>query len=70
MPDVSLRARDGHQLDAHRIDPLGQPRGAVVVIQEIFGVNAHIRATAARFSPNPAASRPARFAAALRAVRT
>ena len=50
MPDVQLRASDGHQLSAHRIDPLGQPRGAIVVIQEIFGVNAHIRATAARFA--------------------
>jgi carboxymethylenebutenolidase len=26
--------------------PPGQPRGAVVVLQEIFGVNAHIRAVA------------------------
>lgn len=50
MPDISLRASDGHPLSAHRIDPLGQPRGGVVVIQEIFGVNAHIRATAARFA--------------------
>ncbi|MFO7566471.1 MAG: dienelactone hydrolase family protein [Enhygromyxa sp.] len=49
MPDIQLQARDGHQLSAHRLDPLGDPRGAVVVIQEIFGVNAHIRATAARY---------------------
>lgn len=50
MPDIQLHASDGHTLSAHRIDPLGAPRGAVVVIQEIFGVNAHIRATAARFA--------------------
>jgi carboxymethylenebutenolidase len=50
MPDIQLRASDGHQLSAHRIDPLGTPRGGIVVIQEIFGVNAHIRATAARFA--------------------
>ena len=50
MPDVQLQASDGHQFSAHRIDPLGAPRGAIVVIQEIFGVNAHIRATAARFA--------------------
>jgi carboxymethylenebutenolidase len=50
MPDVQLRASDGHALSAHRIDPLGESRGAVVVIQEIFGVNRHIRATAARFA--------------------
>ena len=30
--------------------PLGSPRGAVVVLQEIFGVNAHIRAVAQRFA--------------------
>jgi carboxymethylenebutenolidase len=50
MPDIQLRASDGHQLLAHRIDPLETPRGGIVVIQEIFGVNAHIRATAARFA--------------------
>jgi carboxymethylenebutenolidase len=48
--DISLQASDGHQLSAHRVDPLGAPRGGIVVIQEIFGVNAHIRATAARFT--------------------
>lgn len=50
MPDIQLRASDGHELSAHRIDPIGQPRGGVVVIQEIFGVNQHIRATAARYA--------------------
>jgi carboxymethylenebutenolidase len=50
MPDVQLHASDGHSLSAHRLDPLATPRGAVVVIQEIFGVNAHIRATAARYA--------------------
>lgn len=51
MPDIQLHASDGHQLSAHRIDPLGPPRGgAIVVIQEIFGVNAHIRATTARYA--------------------
>ena len=33
-----------------RADPAGPSRGAVVVIQEIFGVNAHIRAVAERFA--------------------
>jgi carboxymethylenebutenolidase len=50
MPDVTLRARDGHQLIAHRVEPDGTPRGAIVVVQEIFGVNAHVRAIAARFA--------------------
>ncbi len=35
---------------AWRADPSGVPRGAVVVIQEIFGVNAHIRQVAERFA--------------------
>src|SRR5690606_19328185 len=50
MPDIQLRASDGHKLSAHRIDPVGEPRGGIVVIQEIFGVNQHIRATAARYA--------------------
>ncbi|MEI2455754.1 dienelactone hydrolase family protein [Lysobacter firmicutimachus] len=35
---------------AWRADPSGVPRGGLVVIQEIFGVNAHIRAVAERFA--------------------
>lgn len=50
MPNILLRASDGHQFDAHRVDPLGPARGGVVVVQEIFGVNRHIRAVAARFA--------------------
>ena len=40
---VQLTAADGHQLAAYRADPDGAPRGAVVIVQEIFGVNRHIR---------------------------
>ncbi len=47
---VTLRARDGHSLDAYRADPRVTPRGAVVVVQEIFGVNTHIRAVADGFA--------------------
>jgi carboxymethylenebutenolidase len=43
MTEIELRAADGHTLSAHRSAPDGPPRGGVVVIQEIFGVNAHIR---------------------------
>jgi len=53
MPDIQLRASDGHEFSAHRIDPLdtiGEPRGGIVLIQEIFGVNQHICATAARYA--------------------
>lgn len=35
---------------AWRADPAGVPRGGVVVLQEIFGVNEHMRAVAGRFA--------------------
>ncbi len=40
---LSLTASDRHSLGAYRTDPAGAPKGAVVVAQEIFGVNTHIR---------------------------
>jgi len=40
----TIMARDGHEFRAWLAAPAGTPRGAVVVIQEIFGVNAHMRA--------------------------
>ena len=40
---VKLTAADGHQFDAYRAEPNAEVSGAVVVIQEIFGVNTHIR---------------------------
>ena len=44
---IELTASDGHKLAAYRVDPVGanadKPRGAIVVIQEIFGVNSHIK---------------------------
>ena len=43
---IELTASDGHTLAAYRADPAGTPRAGVVVIQEIFGVNAHIREVA------------------------
>jgi carboxymethylenebutenolidase len=42
--DIKLTASDHFQLGGYRADPAGAPKGAVVVIQEIFGVNHHIRA--------------------------
>ena len=38
-----LTADDGHPLGAYRADASGTARGGIVVLQEIFGVNAHIR---------------------------
>ena len=43
---VELKAQDGHLLDAYVATPEGEPIGALVVIQEIFGVNSHIRSIA------------------------
>ena len=40
---VSLTAEDGHKFAAYRAAPKGAPKGGLVIIQEIFGVNHHIR---------------------------
>lgn len=45
-----LMARDGHEFDAWLSPPKGAPRGAVLVLQEIFGVNSHIRSVTDRFA--------------------
>ena len=41
--DITLKAEDGFSLSAYRADPAGKVRGGVVIVQEIFGVNHHIR---------------------------
>jgi len=41
---TTIMARDGHEFQAWLAAPAGRPRAAVLVIQEIFGVNSHIRA--------------------------
>jgi len=55
---ITLTAADGHEFSAYRAEPPGEangeakggPRGAIVVIQEIFGVNVHIRDVADGFA--------------------
>jgi len=47
---LRLSAADGHELGAYRAAPQGTPRGGVVVLQEIFGVNSHIRNVCDRFA--------------------
>ena len=47
---LTLTTSDNHKLGAYRADPNGQPKGAIVVIQEIFGVNHHIRAMCDHFA--------------------
>jgi len=41
---MTLTASDGFRVAAYRSDPAGKPRGGLVIAQEIFGVNGHIRA--------------------------
>ena len=47
---TTLMARDGHEFQAYLAAPTGKPRGAIVVLQEIFGVNSHIRAVTDGFA--------------------
>jgi len=47
---TTLMARDGHEFQAYLAAAAGHPRGAVVVLQEIFGVNPHIRSVADSFA--------------------
>jgi carboxymethylenebutenolidase len=43
---IELTAGDGHKLAAWRAEPKGRPRGGLIVVQEIFGVNSHIKSVA------------------------
>ncbi len=43
-------ASDGFELGGYRVDPAGAPKAAIVVIQEIFGVNHHIRSVCDRLA--------------------
>ena len=43
---VNLGAADGNKLSAYVARPAGEPLAGLVVVQEIFGVNAHIRSVA------------------------
>lgn len=43
MTSIKIAAKDGHEFSAYRAEPQGAPRGGLLVIQEFFGVNGHIR---------------------------
>lgn len=47
---IELTAEDGHKLGGYRAEPRNDARGAVIVLQEIFGVNDHIRDVCDRFA--------------------
>ena len=40
---ITLTASDGHEFSAYVAQPEGTPKGGLVVMQEIFGVNDHIK---------------------------
>ncbi|GHF41912.1 dienelactone hydrolase family protein [Seohaeicola zhoushanensis] len=59
---IRLKAADGFELGAWLARPEGLGKGAIVVVQEIFGVNAHIRELCDRFAAaGYAACAPALF---------
>jgi carboxymethylenebutenolidase len=43
---MKLKASDGHELDAYIVRPAGEPLAGLVILQEIYGVNGHIRLVA------------------------
>ena len=45
-----VKAVDGHEFDAYCNNGYRDARGLVVVVQEIFGVNDHIRSVADRYA--------------------
>jgi carboxymethylenebutenolidase len=47
---TTLMARDGHEFNAWLTAPKGPARGAVLIAQEIFGVNHHIRNVAESYA--------------------
>ena len=47
---TTLTSADGFSFPAYVARPEGAPRGALVVLQEIFGVNSHIRSVADRWA--------------------
>ena len=49
---VRLTSEDGNVFSGYRADPAGTSRGSLVVIQEVFGVNEHIRDVCDRFADN------------------
>jgi carboxymethylenebutenolidase len=47
---ITLTAADGHRLPAYHTTPGGRARGQLLVLQEFFGLNDHIRSVADRFT--------------------
>lgn len=48
--NIELSAADGHKFSAYVAEPPGKPKGALIVVMEIFGVNSHIRKVADEYA--------------------
>ncbi len=47
---IELTAADGHIFSAYRADPSDTPKGAVVVLPEVFGIDPHIKKVTESFA--------------------
>lgn len=47
---VTLTGADGNTFSAYKAEPEGTPKGGVVIMQEIFGINSHIRSVVDRMA--------------------
>jgi len=47
---IELTAADGHKFSAYRAEPAGKPKGGLIVVMEIFGVNSHIKKVADEYA--------------------
>ncbi len=64
---IQLTAADGHTFDVYQAMPAGTPKGAILVIQEIFGVNSHMKEVADSYAAEGyAVMAPALFDRAVR----
>ena len=54
---IRLEASDSHELDAYVSWPSGAPISGLVVLQEAFGVNRHIRSVADSYADDSAPRR-------------
>lgn len=47
---LTLTTAAGDAISAYLAQPTGKPRGGVIILQEIFGLNSHIRGVAERYA--------------------
>ena len=50
---ISIKSADDKNLPIYVSEPKGIRKGAIVIIQEIFGVNNHIKSVANKFADDP-----------------